>query len=363
MAGSELSAGEALVANGGQIIRIEDERMSSVAVLRPRDEKKVYAGALAELEAHPELAGEMYYSIPYKDHTNDPTTGCTKRADDKCPVASRVEGIGIDGSQSLLRRWGNATAAARMVGDDDDNVHLEGVFIDLEHNTRVVRPFRVSKVKRYRDGNVYNLGEDKLAMAVGAGVSKVIRNAILSGIPGPIKRAYLEKAQELAASTSAVSIPKMLEAFSAYHVDRSMLEKYFGAKLEGLPGQSLAKLKGLFVSLRDGWTTVEQVFNPKADPGGDTSPEEPSTRNVDEVLAAGAVEGSRGAPSPTAPDSAPATRGEAEGAEDVVAPSADTASPTTAEPEPERPRETGFDDTEEPPHPGEGAEPQEAWKF
>lgn len=329
----DLTGGEALVASGLQIVKVEDDRMSSVAVLRPRDEKQVFDTALAELDEHPQLAAESYYSIPYKDHTKDPSTGCTRKADDNCPVKSRVEGIGIDGAQSLLRRWKNATATARIVGEDDESVHLEGVFIDLEHNTKVTRPFRVSKIKRYRSGDTYVLSEDKLAQAVGAGVSKVIRNAILSGIPGPLKRRYFEKAQALAASVTSEKIPELLEAFKTYKVDRAMLERYFG-ELEGLSGADYARLRGLFVGLRDGWTTVEQVFNAK-----DEGPSEPHPDSVDDVLAGGATESSRGnAPSPS--DANP--------------------TPPASEPKPteEPPRE------DEPPHPADAdANGQRGWGF
>jgi len=88
-----LSAAESLVAQGAQIMRIENDSMLAVAVQRPRDEQKVITGALKELELVPEEAAKAFYEIPYQETLPDGEKRTVK-----------VSGPSIKAAMALARR-------------------------------------------------------------------------------------------------------------------------------------------------------------------------------------------------------------------------------------------------------------------
>jgi hypothetical protein len=248
--------GEALIASGAQVVKIEDDRMTSIALSNPRDEAKVQAEALAELERDPDYAAEIYYSIPFKSHTR--REGCNGTASDSCPVENEVEGIGIEGARNLARRWRNNVSRVSSI-EREESFELVGVFLDLETNQRIELPFHVSKLAVARDGSVYDLNPVRLQMAVQAAASKVARNAILAGIPAQIKRRYYEKAKELSAKVP-VDVGALVAAYGALGVTREALEAYYGATLEELGDDQKRNVRSLYRALREGLLEPSSLF-------------------------------------------------------------------------------------------------------
>ena len=79
-----------LIAQGMTVMRVENESQQAMATMKPRDEAKVYAGAVKELELAPQFAKTAWYSIPYKDGEK----------------TVFVEGPSITAAMALARRWG-----------------------------------------------------------------------------------------------------------------------------------------------------------------------------------------------------------------------------------------------------------------
>ncbi len=244
------------VREGAVVMRIENESQASLALQKPRDVATAVSKAIAEMVAFPEMASSAYYSIPYAE----------KKGSDRKIF---VEGLSINGALSLGRYWGNCATACRFVDETEDKVMVEGVFLDYETNFRVMRQVTVSKIKRYQTGQTYWLSDDKLSQAIGAGMSKAQRNAILAGIPDLIKQKYFLKAKELTAK-QIKKVPKqgekaplqeLLENLAGYGVTEEMLEGYFGkAKAEYGEDERL-KMQGILNALRDKITTVDSIFN------------------------------------------------------------------------------------------------------
>lgn len=312
-----LSAGESLVAQGAMVLKAENDSMTSIALARPRDEVKVKARALAIIEADPEAAASAYYSIPFKEHSRQGE--CTGLSDDSCPVKEEVEGIGIEGAREIARLWENNSSRVYFTDEDDDWVYLSGVFLDLETNVRTEVPLAVSKVGRYRSGEVYRLYPQKLAQAISAGVSKVARNAIVQAVPRHISRAVYEKAKEIVVGSGSIEVPKLVEAFATFNVTREQLEGFYGMKLEELSADKRRHLRGLFTAFRERLREPEEFFG-GAGGGGGPQP--------------GAKSGSPGAATQTASGSKPppsATAGEARvtgGTQAPTAPAAPAKEPT-----------------------------------
>lgn len=270
-----LSGAEQLVAQGAIVLKAENDSMSSVAIARPRDEAKVKDRALAILDADAAAAEAAFYSIPFKEHSR--SGDCTGNSDDSCPVKEEVEGIGIEGAREIARLWGNCSSRVYFVNQDDEWVYLSGVFLDLETNVRTEVPLNVSKVGRYRSGEMYVLYPDKLSKAISAGVSKVARNAIVQAVPRHISRAYYERAKEIVVGSGAVDVPKLVEAFATYDVSREMLEGFYQEKLEDLAPEKRRHLRGLFTAIRENLVTVEGFFGQAGGGGAETPGSGPSS--------------------------------------------------------------------------------------
>jgi hypothetical protein len=257
-----------LVRQGQALMRVENETMLLVATQRPRNEGKVLAAALAELELVPEEASKAYYSIPFRDRA--PGTRQVR--------ITKVEGPSIKAAMALARRWGNCSATARILNEDVDGYDIEGVFIDFETNFRIARPFRVSKLLKLRGGRVVTLDPRRAVQAIQAGASKAIRNAILAGLPAFLVNGYDKKARQLVGGdldkkAAPATVQGAVKAFAKWNVTQEQLEHYVELKAADWTGTNIAELRGLYNAIVDEQTTVEEVF------GGETD-EAPATEKA-----------------------------------------------------------------------------------
>lgn len=258
----------ALVRQGQALMRAENDSLMAVAAQRPRDEAKFISTALRELDLAPEQAKSMFYSIPYKDKQPDGSMRIT-----------RVEGPSIGAALALARRWGNCTATARAVNEDADGFDLEGVFVDLESNFRVSKAWRVSKTFRRRDGRTELLNVQRLGLAIQAGFSKAMRNAILAGIPAGYVQAFFTKAKEITggkadAPAKPETVSAVVKAFERFGVPVERLEVYAEVPRAAWTGDDIANLRGLWNALNDKQVTVAELTQPERasiDLGGETT--------------------------------------------------------------------------------------------
>jgi hypothetical protein len=265
----ELSEGAALVASGLTLMRAENDSMMMVAVQRPRKEAEVLEGAISELELYPDLAEQNYYSIEYKERR-----GSNKKVE--------VAGPGIGAAMALARRWGNCCTRGVQVGEDEEHVYLSGVFLDLESNFRVEKPFTVAKYLKRHDGPTERLRDARLVMAIQAGASKAMRNAILSGLPKGLVEAYYQRCRAIAAREAKTKWAEIVTKFREFGVTKEMLEGYIEKPLEKLADAEMVDLRGVYNSLRDGIVQPGEIFVRKP------KEEEPSTGTVETALAGGA---------------------------------------------------------------------------
>ncbi|MHC4715082.1 MAG: hypothetical protein ACYTAN_17710 [Planctomycetota bacterium] len=261
-----LGGGEALVASGATLMRVEHDAMLAVSVQRQRDKRGVLKSVLEDLELVPSLAERCFYVIPYKDRGR----------------TVQVSGPSIHAARNIAREWGNCSARAIITGEDAEKVYLAGIFVDLQTNVRFERPLTVSRYLKKKSGERLKLNDQKLMQAIGAGASKAERNAILAGLPDWLVQSYDNKARKLAADQVRQNVSKMIEAFMEFGITRDKLEAYMETPLERMTDEQLADLRGIYNSLKDKMATVEEVFAEK--------PTEPAdaTGTVDDVVGAGA---------------------------------------------------------------------------
>lgn len=258
-ASPEMQGAAELVRRGETVIRVENETMQAVAIARPRDVKVVLKAALEELEIAPEFAEKAFYSLPFRDEGD----------------SVQVEGISFPGSAALARLWGNCVVDARAIAEDEDGVDFSGVFIDLETNFRIGRPYRASRWRKTRKGT-YRLDDRGFAQECGIAISKAERNATLAGMPPWLRVAYFNRAREIAGGgkLDKPAPEKKVEAAVAYFREKhgvalDRIEAKVGKPRKEWTGLDLANLRGIINEINDHQTTVEAAF---AAPAAEAAP-------------------------------------------------------------------------------------------
>lgn len=241
------------VAEGQRVMLLENESQRMIAIQAPRDPAKALKNAFRELDAFPDFAKAAYYSIPYKDRSGE---------DEKTVM---VEGLSIKAAMSLFGLWGNASNGARVVEEQSDQIIVEGVFLDYENNTRTLRQIAVRKTAwNRRTKTVEMLREDRLNLAIAAGMSKAVRNAILASLPEGLKAAYFQKAREIVAGAAKGKSAKELleEVLSAlngeYEIKKLDVARILGK--QSLKMADVLHLQGMLTALRDGQIKKEDLL-------------------------------------------------------------------------------------------------------
>ena len=228
----------------------------------PRDLEKVKANCFKELEIVPGLAARAYYSIPYND---------------KGGGKSLVEGPSIKAAMTLARNWHNCFNDGRVVDEDKSNYYVNGIFFDLEANLTTIRQIKVSKFYKPKGSQgVVPRNADMMYLAVQAGISKAVRNAILASLPDWLVQAYFNKAKQLVINPpkeqgkETESIQVRVQKGKAiickeFKVTADEMEAYITNNADCYEDDAslLTHLLGLFNGLKDGQINVDQVFRPK----------------------------------------------------------------------------------------------------
>lgn len=249
------------------------ETLLERAMRYPRDIKRVKESAWAELEFVPELAARSYYSIPYNQGKQNET---------------RVEGPSIKAAMTLARNWGNCFNQGRIHTEEKSAFIVQGVFIDLQTNSQMIREIRVSKFYKPRGGQgVVPLNADMLRNAIQAGISKAVRNATLAALPDWLVQGYFNYAKHL-----VVNPPKGTEQATLSLQDRILkgkqmlaktfkinvadIENYIADNAEQFVDDAslLIHLQGLYSSFSEGHVNPGEVFGPKKVMEAGAMPEE-----------------------------------------------------------------------------------------
>lgn len=253
----------------GNLVEVLLER----AMRYPRDIKRVKDSAWAELEFVPELAARSYYSIPYNQGKQNET---------------RVERPSIKAAMTLCRNWGNCFNQGRIAEEEKNSFIVQGIFLDLQTNSQVIREIRVSKFYKPRGSQgVVPLNADMLRNSVQAGISKAVRNATLAALPDWLVQGYFNYAKHL-----VVNPPKGTEQAVASLQDRILkgkaiicktfkvtpeeMDSYLAENAEQFEddGALLIHLQGIFTAFKDGTANIDETFRPKAVQDAPSMPKE-----------------------------------------------------------------------------------------
>lgn len=258
-----------IVAAGMNQLATEMQTQRNLALAQPRDEKKVLQAAMAELAMVPEFAKKSYYVIPYRDGDR----------------VVNVEGPSVKASRGLQRRWGNCATASRITADEGDRFQVEGIFIDYETNVVFRRTVSVSKFYIAKSTKLKTpLRDDRMTLALQAGMSKAERNATLAGLPVYLVEAYFKEAKRIAAGgitaaggqgpSPAAALEKQYDAlyrdFAKAGVVKERVAEYIKVKMgDKDPEDVIGTMLGILNAIEDNQISIDDVFGkPAAAPAG-----------------------------------------------------------------------------------------------
>lgn len=231
--------------------------------------------ALNSSEIDTQIATAKKYPRSIKQFVNDAREMVTlnERIAGECFYALPRDGKMIEGPSSrfaeiIVSAWGNCRAGARTISEGEKFVTAQGVFVDLQRNTAIT--YEVKRRITNKDGKRFK--DDMIGVTSNAACSIALRNAVLKGIPKAFWRSLYEDARRCAIGdieTLATRRGTMLTEFGKIGVTPEMI--YGKLAIGGSADISLdhlALLRGMFTALRDGDSTVEDLFDLESKPGG-----------------------------------------------------------------------------------------------
>jgi len=240
-----------LVAQGATIIKMENAEQMAIAVQNPRDENRILAECLKEIDTYPSMAGEALYNKPVGRDTD---TGKMKYA----------EGLSIRAAESIGNRWNNSSYGVQIVSEDEDAAIIAAVFLDYEKNTRHISMQRVSKYFKTKNGAIARIAPDRFDMVIKANGSKILREVILRSLPAGLKKEYELKARLV---LKKEPIAKKRDAMKArgeeIGITEAQLAEWKQKAIKDFSNADILEAIGILNAIRDGEITVESIFKTK----------------------------------------------------------------------------------------------------
>jgi hypothetical protein len=176
-----------------------------------------------------------------------------------------IIGPSIGFANILATAWGNCIDGGRHTYSDrkEKLAYAEGVFHDLQSNRRTI----IYESRRISGKNGALYSDDMIAVTGKAAAAVARRNAILNAVPRAIWHPIWEQALRIVRGdqeTFAERKDKALRAFSQFGVKPEQVFMYLGLKGDvDLTLEHIPTLRGMYQALRDGSTTVEEMFDPR----------------------------------------------------------------------------------------------------
>lgn len=192
-----------------------------------------------------DIAEESFYTLKRKDQNGN---------------VKLIQGPSIRFAEVLCYCWGHVRWQKQISDVDAEFITGEGVFMDLQRNILG----RVKTKRRITDKNGRRYNADMIQTTGNAASSLAYRNAVTGSIPQALWKGILEKAKVVAVGGTQ-SIGEKREVAIKYGAKIGVSPEQIFETL-GIQGindigvDELIALKGLYNSLKDGETTVEDAF-------------------------------------------------------------------------------------------------------
>ncbi|WP_201449642.1 hypothetical protein [Bradyrhizobium sp. Ai1a-2] len=238
------------------ILKAEIDSQIATAKAFPRSIHKAIENICTLATLDEETAAECLYALVRKKKQrgrNGPTDDTENKP---------IEGPSIRLAEIAAQCWGNNRIKARVitVNKKDGWVEALGVFHDLETNMASEATIRRNILTS--GGHVFS--NDMITVTGNAAAAIAKRNAILAGIPRGVTRQAYYAARAIVAGTTATlseNREKAIKAFASFGVTPDQIFEALGIEGEGdIKLDHIATLRGMFMSIKNGEATVEEMF-------------------------------------------------------------------------------------------------------
>lgn len=218
----------------------------STAKQFPRNVTRAIQNSIVMATIDPETAQMMRYALP---RGGKPITGPS-----------------VHLAKLIVSNWGNIRAEAKVVQITDSQVVSRGTCWDLENN--VATAIEVRRNIKGKGGQRFS--DDMITVVGNAANSIAFRNAVFSVIPKAVTDKVYRAAQECITgdlSDEAKILQKRTNCLKFFNDEYGITEeeviKLCGKQtVNQIKADEIALMLGIYQSLKDGDTTVEEVMEP-----------------------------------------------------------------------------------------------------
>ena len=218
----------------------------STAKQFPRNVTRAIQNSIVMATIDPETAQMMRYALP---RGGKPITGPS-----------------VHLAKLIVSNWGNVRAEAKVVQITDSQVVSRGTCWDLENN--VATAIEVRRNIKGKGGQRFS--DDMITVVGNAANSIAFRNAVFSVIPKAVTDKVYKAAQECITgdlSDEAKLLQKRTNCLKFFNDEYGITEeeviKLCGKQtVNQIKADEIALMLGIYQSLKDGDTTVEEVMEP-----------------------------------------------------------------------------------------------------
>ena len=218
----------------------------STAKQFPRNVTRAIQNSIVMATIDPETAQMMRYALP---RGGKPITGPS-----------------VHLAKLIVSNWGNVRAEAKVVQITDSQVVSRGTCWDLENNVATAIEVR----RNIKGKNGQRFSDDMITVVGNAANSIAFRNAVFSTIPKAVTDKVYRAAQECITgdlSDEAKLLQKRTNCLKFFNDEYGITEeeviKLCGKQtVNQIKAEEIALMLGIYQSLKDGDTTVEEVMEP-----------------------------------------------------------------------------------------------------
>ena len=218
----------------------------STAKQSPRNVTRAIQNPIVMATIDPETAQMMRYALP---RGGKPITGPS-----------------VHLAKLIVSNWGNVRAEAKVVQITDSQVVSRGTCWDLENNVATAIEVR----RNIKGKNGQRFSDDMITVVGNAANSIAFRNAVFSVIPKAVTDKVYRAAQECITgdlSDEAKLLQKRTNCLKFFNDEYGITEeeviKLCGKQtVNQIKADEIALMLGIYQSLKDGDTTVEEVMEP-----------------------------------------------------------------------------------------------------
>lgn len=230
------------------ITRAEVDVMIERADRKPRGSiQKIRGEILSIAKLTADTAASCYYTLERKD---------------KDGKKVKIEGPSIRLAEIALGCYSNVRVASRVTGNDGRKITAQGVAYDVEKNIMIMT--EVSRRIVTKAGRTYS--EDMQNVTANAACAIAKRNAIFEIVPRALVDSVYEEVKKVALGTEKTLEERRQSALGrlgAMGVTREQVLRLLAIdSIEGIDLDKLEYLFGLWVAIKDGMTTIDEVFEP-----------------------------------------------------------------------------------------------------